>query len=91
MRLVVNGADPHTRSDMPATAPSFANDIKPLFRESDRAAMLSLFDLWSFDDVSTNAARILAAVSAGSMPCDARWSSEQIDLLRRWIDSGTSE
>jgi hypothetical protein len=26
---------------MTATAPSFANDIKPLFRESDRTAMLS--------------------------------------------------
>ena len=25
---------------MTATAPSFANDIKPLFRESDRTAML---------------------------------------------------
>ena len=74
---------------MPATAPSFENDIKPLFRESDRAAMLGLFDLWSFDDVTSNASRILDAVSAGSMPCDLRWSSERADLLRRWIDCGT--
>jgi hypothetical protein len=70
-------------------APSFANDIKPLFRESDRTAMLSAFDLWLFDDVTSNSARILAAVDSGSMPCDMRWSDEQVDLLRRWIDSGT--
>ena len=74
---------------MTAAAPSFANDIQPLFRESDRAAMLSAFDLWSFDDVTSNSARILAAVESGSMPCDGRWPEEQVDLLRRWIDSGT--
>ena len=44
---------------MTATAPSFANDIKPLFRESDREAMISAFDLWSFDDVTANSDRIL--------------------------------
>ena len=76
---------------MTATAPSFANDIKPLFRESDRTAMLSAFDLWSLDDVTSNADRILVAVESGSMPCDMRWSDEQVDLLRRWIDGGTPE
>ena len=74
---------------MTATAPTFADDIKPLFRESDRTAMLSAFDLWSSDDVSSNSARILVAVESGSMPCDMQWSDEQVDLLRRWIDSGT--
>ena len=74
---------------MTSTAPSYANDIKPLFRESDRTAMLSAFDLWSFDDVSSNSARILGAVESGSMPCDTPWPDEQVDLLRRWIDSGT--
>jgi hypothetical protein len=74
---------------MTDSAPSFANDIKPLFRESDRTAMLRAFDLWSFEDVTSNSARILAAVAAGSMPCDTQWSDEQVDLLRRWIDSGT--
>jgi hypothetical protein len=76
---------------MSAAAPSFENDINPLFRESDRAAMLGVFDPWSFDDVTANAASILAALSAGSMPCDTPWSSEKVDLLRRWIDSGTPE
>ena len=74
---------------MTATAPSFANDIKPLFRESDRTAMLSAFDLWSFEDVTANSDRILGAVEAGSMPCDGAWPDEQVDLLRRWIDGGT--
>ena len=73
---------------MTATAPSFEDDIKPLFRESDRSAMLQAFDLWSFDDVTSNSDRILAAVEAGSMPCDGEWSDEKVDLLRRWIDSG---
>ena len=76
---------------MTASAPSFANDIKPLITESDRTAMLSAFDLWSFDDVTANADRILGAVSAGSMPCDGAWPSEKVDLLRRWIDEGTPE
>jgi hypothetical protein len=76
---------------MPAAPPSFEHDVKPLFRESDRAAMLGVFDLWSFADVKANAGSILGAVSAGSMPCDGRWPSERVDLLRRWVDGGTPE
>ena len=74
---------------MTAIAPRFASDIKPLFRESDRTAMLSAFDLWSFDDVTANSDPILRAVESGSMPCDGPWPDEQVDLLRRWIDGGT--
>jgi hypothetical protein len=74
---------------MTPTAPSFANDIKPLFRESDRTAMLSAFDLWSFDDVKANSAPILGAVESGSMPCDGPWSDDRVELLRSWIDGGT--
>ena len=51
--------------------PTFETVIKPLCRVSDRAAMLVIFDLWSFDDARTNADRILAAVREGFMPCDA--------------------
>ncbi len=71
--------------------PTFENDVKPLFRESDRAAMLAAFDLWSFDDVVSNSDRILAAVSNGSMPCDAPWPPERVDVLKRWIDGGRPE
>ncbi len=68
------------------TTPSFETDIKPLFRERDRGAMLRAFDLWSYEDVKANADRILAAVRSGSMPCDGRWPEEQVDLLQRWVD-----
>ena len=73
---------------MTNTAPTFDSDIKPLFRESDRDAMMQAFDLWSFDDVKENADAIVGAVRAGSMPCDMEWPDDQVDLLQRWIDSG---
>jgi hypothetical protein len=73
------------------TAPAFERDIKPLFRESDRDAMIAAFDLWSFADVKANADRILGAVRSGSMPCDMDWPDEQVELLQRWIDAGTPE
>jgi hypothetical protein len=71
------------------TAPTFDDDIKPLFRQSDRDAMIAAFDLWSFDDVKANADATLGAVRSGSMPCDMAWPDEQIELLERWIDGGT--
>jgi len=51
---------------------SFERDMKPLFRESDRATMLSIanFDLWRRDDVATNSQAILERLGDGSMPCD---------------------
>ena len=66
----------------------FDEDIKPLFRERDRGAMRSTFDLWSYDDVSQNADAILAAVRDGVMPCDGAWPSEQVELFQRWVESG---
>ena len=74
-----------TRSD---TSPSFDNDIKPLFRESDRSATLSRFDLWAFDDVRNNADAILASVSAGAMPCDGKWPDEKVRLFQHCVASG---
>ncbi len=41
--------------------PGFESDVKPLFRERDRKAMQSRFDLWSYDDVSRHAEVILDA------------------------------
>ena len=70
-------------------APTFESDIKPLFRESDRNAMMAAFVLWSFDDVKANAEAIAGAVRSGSMPCDGEWPDAQVDLLQRWIDGGT--
>ena len=70
---------------------SFERDIKPLFRESDRRAMLFRFDLWSHDEVSAHADAILGAVRAGAMPCDGAWPKEKIELFQGWVDAGTPD
>jgi hypothetical protein len=67
---------------------SFEAHIKPLFRERDRTAMHSAFDLWSHDDVSAHADAILGEVKTGGMPCDGAWPADQVALLERWVQSG---
>ncbi len=68
--------------------PTFAKDIKPLFREKDRDSMLTRFDLWSVDEVRANGPAILGALQAGTMPCDGEWSADSLNLSGRWIDCG---
>jgi hypothetical protein len=68
--------------------PGFEADIKPLFRDRDRAAMRFAFDLWSYDEVSLNAEGILTRLRDGDMPCDERWPAQKIDLVERWIAGG---
>ena len=70
---------------------SFAQDIKPLFREGDRESMKMAFDLWSHDDVAANSDAILGRLRDGSMPCDGAWPEEQVALLQRWIEAGTPD
>lgn len=70
------------------SAPSFKQDIQPLFREEDRDSMEFLFDLWDYKDVCAHATIILERLEDGSMPCDGEWPEEQISLFRRWIDGG---
>jgi hypothetical protein len=67
---------------------SYAQDIKPLFREGDRESMSSAFDLWSYDDVVQNSDAILGRLQDGTMPCDGAWPEEQVDLFQRWVDAG---
>jgi hypothetical protein len=67
---------------------SFAQDIKPLFREGDRESMKWAFDLSSYDDVAANSAAILGKLRDGTMPCDRAWPEEQVDLFQRWVDAG---
>jgi hypothetical protein len=67
---------------------SFAEHIKPLFRERDRQSMTFAFDLWDVDDVRSNADAILGRLQEGTMPCDGGWSSDQVDLFGRWIATG---
>jgi hypothetical protein len=71
------------------SAPSFASDIKPLFRDKDRNAMLGAFDLWKYDDVVKHAQAILSEVDAGKMPCDGAWPPESVAKLKSWIEGGT--
>jgi hypothetical protein len=72
----------------PGSAPSFARDIEPLFRDRDRASMRRFFDLGSYQDVRTHAQAILGRLSNGSMPCDGKWPDEQVALFRRWVQAG---
>lgn len=69
---------------------SYAADIKPLFRDKDRGAMLRHFDLWSFDDVREHAPAILDRLDEGEMPCDGAWPADRVDLFRRWVSHGTA-
>jgi hypothetical protein len=82
-------ADEHTTSEHGAHL-SFASDIKPLFRESDRMAMRRAFDLWSYDDVVANAQAIAGRLKDGSMPCDGPWPGEQVSVFERWLSDGSA-
>jgi hypothetical protein len=49
----------------PGEKPSFEQDIKPLFRQKDRDAMLAAFDLFDYDDVVEKADAIVGRGAAG--------------------------
>jgi hypothetical protein len=68
---------------------SFAQDIKPLFRERDRRPMRFAFDLWSHDNVARNSDPILGRLRGGTMLCDGGWAHEQIAAFRGWVKAGT--
>jgi hypothetical protein len=70
------------------STPSFARDIQPLFRESDRESMDFAFDLWDYHDLRAHAEEILERLEDGSMPCDGEWPEEQITRFRRWVEGG---
>jgi hypothetical protein len=78
----------------PDMALSFANDIKPLFTAVDQDHMLNnegMFDLWDYNDVKTNAAEILGAVKAGTMPPKkdgGPWSQDKVQKFQDWIAQG---
>ena len=67
---------------------SFAQHIKPLFREGDRRSMRFAFDLWSHEEVATHAPAILDRLRAGTMPCDGAWPKDRVAVFERWLDSG---
>ena len=73
--------------------PSFAQDIRPLFRDNDIDSMKDYgnFDLSQVGDVRANAANIYQRLMDKDMPCDQPWSDEQIALFKQWMDSGMAE
>ena len=68
---------------------SFERDLKPLFRVLDREIMLTVgnFDLWKRDDVAGNSDAILMRLEDGSMPCDEPWTTDQVEMFRRWVEA----
>jgi hypothetical protein len=74
---------------MNQSSPTFAADIRPLFRDSDVAAMSSMIDLSSYEDVRDHADRIYERLADGSMPCDGGWPEEQVSTFKAWMDAGT--
>jgi CDGSH-type Zn-finger protein len=80
--------------EQPATLPgpgepvSYAAHIRALFRQRDRQSMLFAFDLWSYDEVQAHAVGILERLGNGSMPCDGAWPAAQVEVFRRWTESG---
>jgi hypothetical protein len=73
---------------------SFAKDIKPLFTAIDQDHMSFKFDLWNYQDVKTNAARIYDAVNNNRMPQDddgnpKPWPDDWKKKFKQWMDEGS--
>ena len=68
--------------------PSFARDLRPLFRDSDIEEMQFAFDLSQYDDVKANADGIYDHLAEGSMPCDDAWPADRVALFRQWMEEG---
>jgi hypothetical protein len=69
---------------------SYAEKIKPLFRafDVDQMRIFGGFDLHNYEDVKSKHNEILIRVEDGSMPCDAPWSQDKIDLYKKWVADG---
>jgi len=69
--------------------PSFAADIRPLFRPSDIEEMKpNGIDLCSYEEVKRRAQDIYGRLAAQNMPCDQPWSAAHIEKFKYWMDSG---
>ena len=81
--------NPYQPTEPPA-APSFATDIKPLFRPRDVTVMEAVagWRLDNYEDVKANATKIRGRLQNGTMPCDGAWPQTDIDLFGKWIDGG---
>ncbi len=73
---------------------SFSNDIEPLFdtfclRCHSGGTSGSFPDLRFFDNITDNSGSIRQQVISRQMPIGATLTTEQIELVRSWIDNGT--
>jgi hypothetical protein len=66
----------------------FEEDIRPLFRPEDVEAMSFAFELSAYEEVCEHAEEIYSRLADGTMPCDASWPEEDVELFRAWIDAG---
>ena len=71
-------------------AVSFANDIRPLFRDSPDVSTMKRMglDLSSYEDVKAKSEGIYARLENGTMPCDEEWPKDRVSLFKRWMDEG---
>ena len=71
-------------------AVGFANDIRPLFRDSPDVDSMKDYglDLSSYEEVKAQADAIYARLEDGSMPCDGSWPAEHIALFKQWMEQG---
>jgi hypothetical protein len=69
---------------------SFANDIRPLVRDSPDSDSMKEYglDLSSYEDVKAQAGAIYARLEDGSMPCDGPWPARQMELFKQWMEEG---
>ena len=74
--------------EVPARTPSFAVDIRPLFRSFDIESMKSQgIDLSSYEDVKKHAQQIYGRLSSKDMPCDGPWNEDQVREFKKWMES----
>jgi len=77
------------KKEVPMSTPSFAADIRPLFRSYDIESMKPAgIDLSSYEDVKKKAQSIYARLSAKEMPCDGPWSGQSMQKFKEWMESG---
>lgn len=68
--------------------PSFKQHIAILFRPYDVQSMKWKFDLSNYEHVKIYAEPIYKVLKSGQMPCDRPWEEKNVQLFRKWIDTG---
>jgi hypothetical protein len=69
---------------------SFADDIRPLFRDSLDVDFMKEYglDLSSYEQVKARATDIYERLEDRSMPCDEPWPDDDITLFKLWMQEG---